>query len=77
MPDRPRLVVGNGNRGLMLDLQSQIGEVAERVHEILNVPFGLSVDLSGVEGLDLRDDLLSLLDRVGQSMQQDAAVVGR
>ena len=51
--------------------------VAQRVDEVLHVAFGLGEDLAAVEGLDLGDDRLALLDGVGQPVQQHAALVGR
>ena len=54
-----------------------VGEIAERVDEVLHIPLCLRQNLAGVEGFNLADDRLVLLDGVSEAMQQGAAFVRR
>ena len=77
MTHGPGLVARDRQRGAVLHVERHVGEVAKRVDEILHIAHRLVENLPGIERLDLADDRLVLLDRVGQPVEQHPPLVRR
>ena len=70
------LVAGDGDGGVEGESLCEVAKVADRVDEVLDIILGLSRDLAAVKRLDLSDDELVLLNRVGEAHEEHASFVG-